>query len=87
MINKVNYITQLYEESLLDICKSPEEWMKFLTTLSNNYNYSFNNQVLIYMQKPQATACTDITTWNNKFNRWVNRGAKGIATLEEKMVT
>lgn len=84
MISKVNYITQLYEESLLDICKSPEEWMKFLTTLSNNYNYSFNNQVLIYMQKPQATACTDITTWNNKFNRWVNRGAKGIATLEEK---
>ena len=84
MISKVNYITQLYEESLLDICKSSEEWMKFLTTLSNNYNYSFNNQVLIYMQKPQATACTDITTWNNKFNRWVNRGAKGIATLEEK---
>ena len=84
MISKVNYITQLYEESLLDICKSPEEWMKFLTTLSNNYNYSFNNQVLIYMQKPQATACTDITTWNNKFKRWVNRGAKGIATLEEK---
>ena len=83
MANKLNYITQLYEESLFDICKSSQDWMNFLTTLSNNYNYSFNSQVLIYVQKPEATACTDITTWNNKFNRWVNKGAKGIALLEE----
>ena len=83
MVNKLNYITQLYEESLFDICKSSQDWMNFLTTLSNNYNYSFNSQVLIYVQKPEATACTDITTWNNKFNRWVNKGAKGIALLEE----
>ena len=58
-----------------------ESWIKFLNTASNNYKYSFNEQVLIYAQKPNATACADIETWNKKLRRWVNKGAKGIALL------
>ena len=55
--------------------------MKFLITASNNYKYSFNDQVLIYAQRPEAKACADIDTWNRNVGRWVNRGSKGIALI------
>ena len=56
------------------------EYMSFLRTAANNYKYSFREQLLIYAQKPDATACADINTWN-RLGRWVNKGTKGIALL------
>ena len=74
-------ILNLKIEDLKEITNSPQNWIKFLDTASNNYKYSFNEQVLIYAQKPDATACADIETWNKKLKRWVNKGARGIALI------
>ena len=81
MPNKYQLVNQMANETLKEITKSGENWTKFLKTASNNYKYSFNEQVLIYAQKPNATACADIETWNNRLKRWVNKGAKGIALI------
>lgn len=81
MANKYQLINEMASETLKEITQNGESWIKFLNTASNNYKYSFNEQVLIYAQKPKATACADIETWNKKLRRWVNKGAKGIALL------
>lgn len=81
MANKYQLINEMTSETLKEITQNGESWIKFLNTASNNYKYSFNEQVLIYAQKPNATACADIETWNKKLRRWVNKGAKGIALL------
>lgn len=81
MANKYQLINEMASETLKEITQNGESWIKFLNTASNNYKYSFNEQVLIYAQKPNATACADIETWNKKLRRWVNKGAKGIALL------
>ena len=81
MANKYQLINEMASETLKEITQNGESWIKFLNTASNNYKYSFNEQVLIYTQKPNATACADIETWNKKLRRWVNKGAKGIALL------
>lgn len=81
MPNKYQLVNEMANETLKDITSSSENWIKFLNTASNNYKYSFNEQVLIYAQKPEATACADIETWNKRLKRWVNRGAKGIALI------
>jgi len=79
--NKYQLINEMAKETLIDITKDSNSWINFLNTASNNYKYSFNEQVLIYAQKPNATACADIETWNKKLKRWVNKGAKGIALI------
>ena len=81
MPNKYQLVNEMANETLKDITSSSENWIKFLNTASNNYKYSFNEQVLIYAQKTNATACADIETWNKRLKRWVNRGAKGIALI------
>src|SRR5574344_1621946 len=81
MANKYQLINEMASETLKEITQNGESWIKFLNTASNNYKYSFNEQVLIYAQKPNATACADIETWNKKLPRWVNKDAKGIALL------
>ena len=81
MPNKYQLINEIANETLKEITNSPQNWIKFLDTASNNYKYSFNEQVLIYAQKPDATACADIETWNKKLKRWVNKGARGIALI------
>ena len=81
MPNKYQLVNEMANETLKEITQNGEDWTKFLNTASNNYKYSFNEQVLIYAQKPNATACADIETWNNKLKRWVNKGAKGIALI------
>ena len=82
MAAKLKFITDLYGETLTEISNSPIHWMKFLKTASNNYKYSFNDQVLIYAQRPEAKACAGIDTWNRNVGRWVNRGSKGIALID-----
>lgn len=81
MPNKYQLVNEIANEALKEITESSENWIKFLNTASNNYKYSFNEQVLIYAQKPNATACADIETWNKRLKRWVNKGAKGIALI------
>ena len=84
MANKLRLITDLYGETITEISDNPSEWMKFLITASNNYKYSFNDQVLIYAQRPEAKACADIDTWNRSVGRWINKGSKGIALLSDE---
>ena len=81
MPNKYQLVSKMADDTLKEISSSAENWVNFLDTASNNYKYSFNEQVLIYAQKPNATACADIETWNKRLRRWVNKGAKGIALI------
>lgn len=60
-----------------------ESWTDYLTTASRLYKYPFADQIMIYAQRPDATACAEYDVWNNKMNRYVRRGAKGIALLDE----
>ena len=62
---------------------SPADWMRFLDLAARMYKYPFGDQILIYAQKPDATACATLDIWNSKLNRWVNRGAKGIALIDD----
>ena len=81
MPNKYQLINEIANDTLKEITRSSENWIKFLNTASNNYKYSFSEQVLIYAQKPEATACAEIEIWNKRLKRWVNKGAKGIALI------
>ena len=83
MASKLRLITDLYGETLTQISKNPDGWMSFLECAAMNYKYPFNDQVLIYAQRPEAVACAKIEAWNKQVGRWVNRGAKGIALLSE----
>ena len=83
MASKLRLITELYGETLTQISKNPDDWISFLECAAMNYKYPFNDQVLIYAQRPEAVACAKIEAWNKQVGRWVNRGAKGIALLSE----
>ena len=80
---RVQEIRGMAEWYATDIASSPADWMKYLDTAARLYRYSFTDQLLIYAQRPQATACASLELWNEKMMRWVNRGAKGIALLDE----
>ena len=82
MANKLQNINDLAMETTLQITNSPYDWMNFLNTAANNYKYSFNDQVLIFAQKPDATACADINTWNARLHRWIKKGSRGIALVQ-----
>ena len=82
MPNKLQNINDLAIATTLQVTSSSDDWMDFLDTASANYKYSFNDQVLIFAQKPDATACADINTWNTKLHRWIKKGSKGIALVQ-----
>ena len=84
MPNKYQLINEMARDTLKEITSRPEEWIKFLNTASNNYKYTFNEQVLIYAQKPSATACAEIEVWNNRLKRWITKGSKGITLISLK---
>ena len=78
------------EEYLALACKTAESfsrqwehWAEFLITVARLYKYSYPDQLMIYAQRPDATACAEYDVWNNKMNRYVRRGSKGIALLDE----
>ena len=71
-------IRGLAEYAAKDVSRSPKDWMKYLDTASRLYRYSFSDTLLIYEQRPSATACASLELWNEKMGRWVNRGAKGM---------
>ena len=83
MANKFNMITQMYEETLYDVTKSPQNWVSFLNSATWNFGYSFSDKICIYAQRPNATACATMEDWNKKAKRWINGGAKGIALIHE----
>jgi N12 class adenine-specific DNA methylase len=84
MPTKLETITALYDQTLASMTKSPRQWTAFLSSACMNYKLPFEEQLLVYAQRPDATAVLELEKWNGIFNRWVNRGAKGIAVLSDE---
>ena len=76
-------IRALAEAHAQEISRSPRDWMDYLNTAANLYRYDFSDSMLIHAQRPEATACAQLETWNKKMGRWVTRGAKGIGLLDD----
>ena len=81
---KYHEISLLAGETARQVSKNGEEWAKYLTTAARLYRYPFDDQMLIYAQRPDAGACATMETWNEKMFCWVNRGAKGIALFDRE---
>ncbi len=81
---KYHEISLLVGETARQVSKNGEEWAKYLTTAARLYRYPFDDQMLIYAQRPDANACATMETWNEKMFCWVNRGAKGIALFDRE---
>ena len=81
---KIKEILTLAEEAAKKASASPRDWMNYLDTASRVYRYPFSDTLLIHAQRPQATACAELEVWNSKMNRWVNRGARGIALIDDR---
>lgn len=85
MPSKYQIIMEMASQTARDITSNAQRYTDFLVTAANNYKYSFKEQLLIHAQKPDATACAEIETWN-RLGRWVNKGTKGIALLVDRDV-
>ena len=83
MSSKTEEYLALAQRTANGLTRYWESWTDYLTTASRLYKYSFADQLMIYAQRPDATACADFDIWNNRMNRYVRRGAKGIALLDE----
>ncbi|WP_154653095.1 SNF2-related protein [Faecalispora sporosphaeroides] len=82
MQSKIQSYFQLSEQTLQNVCSSKRNWTSFLSTIAQLYKYSFDEQLLIYAQRPEATACADFKLWNETMHRYIRRGAKGIALID-----
>ena len=83
MASKFQFITELYSRTLTRLTGDYESWTGFLRSACYNYKCPFDEQVLIYAQRPDATAVLELEKWNRQFGRWVNAGATGIAVMDE----
>ncbi|MDD3538467.1 MAG: hypothetical protein PHH65_09535, partial [Eubacteriales bacterium] len=83
MATKLQIITELSERTTRKLTNTYENWLAFLHTAAWNYKYSFAEQVLIHAQRPDATACAPIELWNERFHRWVKKGSRGIALIDD----
>ena len=83
MANTFEHIRKLYNNTCEDIVRSPTVWQSFLGSACYNFRLPFDEQLLIYAQRPDAKAVLSFNSWNNRFNRMVNRGAKGIAVVDD----
>lgn len=83
-MRKYDLISALSAETSKEVARNEESWKKYLNTASRLYKYPFKDQLLIYAQRPDATACASIEIWNEKMHCWVNKGAKGIALIDEE---
>ena len=84
MAAKYQLITELYRRTGVSVAKSPQAWQSFLSSVCRNYKCRFDEQLLIFAQRPDATAVTTLETWNRQFKRWVNKNSKGIAVFDTK---
>ena len=82
MAQKFDVISELYDRACLEIITDPVKWQSFLQTAGRNFKLRFDEQFLLFIQRPDATAVLEIERWNETFERWVNKGAKGIAVFE-----
>ena len=82
-MTKLQLISALAEYTAKEISSSPRDWMRYLDTASRLYRYPFQDTLLIHAQRPRAAACVSLEIWNRKVNRWVKRGAKGIALIDD----
>lgn len=80
---QINDIRELAQQNARYVSNSPQDWMSYLDVAARLYRYSFTDALLIHAQRPDATACAEMELWNQKMSRWVNRGAKGIALLDD----
>ena len=83
MARKYDLISELYSRVSREVVSSSENWMSFLKSACRNYRLRFDEQLLVFAQRPDATAVLEIERWNGTFGRWVNRGAHGIAVFED----
>ena len=83
MPNKTQEYLNLAQQTAKELTRYWENWSDYLTTASRLYKYSFADQLMIYAQRPDATACADFDIWNSRMNRYVRRGSKGIALLDQ----
>ena len=84
MAAKYQLITELYRRTGVAVAKSPQAWQSFLSSACRNYKCRFDEQLLIYAQRPDAVAVAQLETWNKQFKRWVNKDSKGIAVFDPK---
>ena len=80
---RLQEIRGLAEYTAKDVSSSTKDWMKYLDTAAKLYRYPFSDTLLIHAQRPDATACVSLEAWNQRMGRWVNRGAKGIALIDD----
>jgi hypothetical protein len=83
MPNKTQEYLNLAQQTAKELTRYWENWTDYLTTASRLYKYSFADQLMIYAQRPDATACASFDIWNNRMNRYVRRGSKGITLLDQ----
>ena len=83
MARKYDLISELYNRTCKTVVSNPQNWQAFLRSACRNYKLRYDEQLLVYAQRPDATAVLEIERWNTRFGRWVNRGAKGIAVFED----
>ena len=83
MARKYELISELYDRTCKTVVSNPQNWQNFLQSACRNYKLRFDEQLLIFAQRPDATAVLEIERWNTSFGRWVNKGAKGIAVFED----
>lgn len=84
MPRKIDVITELYKKTIKELTSSPQSWKAFLETAAFQYKYDFRDQVLIYAQRPKATACAEFEMWNETFGRRIKAGSHGIALISDK---
>ena len=83
MARKYDLISELYNRTCKTVVSSPQSWQAFLSSACRNYKLRFDEQLLVFAQRPDATAVLEIERWNGTFGRWVNKGATGIAVFDD----
>ena len=84
MSRKYELISELYDRTCKTVVSNPQNWQNFLQSACRNYKLRYDEQLLIYAQRPDATAVLEIERWNKSFGRWVNKGARGIAVFADE---
>ena len=83
MASKLQYVSELADQTAHTVTNSTAEWKRYLSASSRLFKYPFDEQLLIYAQRPDATACASMELWNNAMRRWVKPRSKGIALIRK----
>jgi len=83
MANKLQFVSELADQTARGVTRNADGWKQYLTTAARLYKYSFDDQLLIYAQRPDAAACASMELWNETMRRWVKPGSRGIALIKK----